>query len=67
MFKADLFNRVNDRRRAMSLALITREEFIAALSSLETSGFIVTEGDQCHPAKEYDTEVTNDHDITSQN
>jgi len=47
MFKSDLYDQINEARQRKNLAPISREEFVAALSSLEAKGLIASLGEEC--------------------
>lgn len=47
MDKNDLYSQVNEGRHRESLPAISKKDFIAALSSLEAKGVIMSLGDQC--------------------
>lgn len=47
MDKNDIYNQVNDKRNRGNLPPISKEEFVAALSSLEAKGVIMTLDNEC--------------------
>ena len=58
MDKTELYVKVNEKRRQLGIKPMTREEFVEAISTLEATGYMTTDGNECYAIRKYTTEVT---------